>query len=374
MAVRLIHHSPSSNTLVIAGYEGGFTAVHLLPRNPGATRKSIPKLAQLIYLSQPHSQPILGLDVSPDSTKYYTSSADAIIAAHRIPELPLDINLQELPEEELVTSSPATDFSVQPPNFPSSPSISGQAIDSASIDNPDQKVDSSDAYQDQRDSKAKSAKSDLTAKDDINSREADASTTLLDFSQKDVTTPTDISPLSFSKQPIPAPQSSSSSPKPAGLSSLLSSTASQSKLKPSPPPLPTITAPQLAFKVIDTKHSGQQSLRIRSDGRLLVTGGWDSRVRIYSAKTLKEVAVLKWHKEGVYAVDFGEILDAKDDNRQTDTRTAEYAQASTEDNEKVTKRETGLGRLQRQREEQMQIKHWVVAGAKDGKVSLWEVF
>jgi hypothetical protein len=34
----------------------------------------------------------------------------------------------------------------------------------------------------------------------------------------------------------------------------------------------------------------------------------------------------------------------------------------------------GLGKLQKQREETMQLKHWIVAGAKDGKVSLWEVF
>jgi hypothetical protein len=40
----------------------------------------------------------------------------------------------------------------------------------------------------------------------------------------------------------------------------------------------------------------------------------------------------------------------------------------------VARKETGLGKLQRQREEVMQCKHWVVAGAKDGKVSLWEVF
>ena len=96
-----------------------------------------------------------------------------------------------------------------------------------------------------------------------------------------------------------------------------------------------------------------------------MTGGWDTRIRIYSTNSLKEVAVLKWHKEGVYAVGFGEILDAQDLRREKEVK---------DDGEEIVKRETGLGRLQRQREEQMQLKHWVVAGAKDGKVSLWEVF
>ena len=64
----------------------------------------------------------------------------------------------------------------------------------------------------------------------------------------------------------------------------------------------------------------------------------------------------------MYAVDFAEVLEAED-------LLHDEAEGS-----EVAKRETGLGKLQRQREEQMQLKHWVVAGAKDGKVSLWEVF
>ena len=102
---------------------------------------------------------------------------------------------------------------------------------------------------------------------------------------------------------------------------------------------------------------------MRSDGRIFVTGGWDSRIRIYSTKTLKEVAVLKWHKEGVYAVDFAVLLEAGDLQGNEGGEGGE-----------VVKKETGLGKVQRQREEAMQLKHWVVAGAKDGKVSLWEVF
>jgi len=234
MAVKLVHHQPSRNMLVVAGYEGGFTAVHLLPRRPLAdagTRTTIPTVARTIYLSQPHTQPILSLDALPDGTTYFTSAADAIIATHRIPQLP---NRENFGETE-------------------------------------------------------------------------------------------------------------------GRSVLLSA--------------------QSPYKTTGTKHAGQQSLCVRSDGRLLVTGGWDSRVRVYSTKTLKEMAVLKWHKEGVYAVDFGVVLEADDVVRPEEASTADGA-----GNDNVVRKETGLSRLQRQREEQVQLKHWVVAGAKDGKVSLWEIF
>lgn len=91
-------------------------------------------------------------------------------------------------------------------------------------------------------------------------------------------------------------------------------------------------------------------------------------MRVYSSKTLKEVAVLKWHKEGVYAVAFGAVLEKED------LQYHEEKQKAVGKGTEVAKKETGLAKLQSQREEAVQVKHWVAAGAKDGKVSLWEVF
>ncbi|BFZ63389.1 Guanine nucleotide binding protein (G protein), beta polypeptide 1-like [Saitoella coloradoensis] len=91
--------------------------------------------------------------------------------------------------------------------------------------------------------------------------------------------------------------------------------------------------------VWDTGHSGLQALDIRDDGEIFATGGWDGKIRVWrwrpqepsSKKTeqAKQLAVLKWHKESIYAVAFGR---------------------------------DGQGR------------NWVAAGSKDGKVSLWEVY
>jgi WD40 repeat protein len=262
MAVKLVYHQPSDNMLVVVGYEGGFTAVHLLPRHPktdsGATGKPILTIARIVYLSQPHTQPVLSLDALPDGTTYFTSAADAIIAAHQIPELP---DRNDLEEPQLVTAD------------------------------------------------------------------------------------------------MPLDASGNTSP----FAALSRELKKQANSAPSPVQSP--------YKSVGTKHAGQQSLRVRSDGRLFVTGGWDSQVRIYSTKTLKEMAVLKWHKEGVYAVDFGLVLDPADVEKLQET-----VHADNDANGTMMRRETGLGRLQRQREEQVQLRHWVVAGAKDGKVSLWEVF
>lgn len=110
------------------------------------------------------------------------------------------------------------------------------------------------------------------------------------------------------------------------------------------------------LKEVQTGHAGQQSLHVRSDGRILATAGWDGRVRVYSSKTLKEVAVLKWHKDGVYAAAFAPILHEDQDS--------EAGNAVTQTQ----------GRVAAAREQKTRSTHWLAAGAKDGKVSLWDMF
>ena len=109
--------------------------------------------------------------------------------------------------------------------------------------------------------------------------------------------------------------------------------------------------------VVHTKHSGQQSLRVRSDEKIFATAGWDTRVRIYSTKTMKEVAVLKWHKEGCYAVAFAVI---QQDSPQPPLSIEQV------------KREVAT--VRQRRGEKAKGAHWLAAGSKDGKVSLWEIY
>lgn len=106
-------------------------------------------------------------------------------------------------------------------------------------------------------------------------------------------------------------------------------------------------------KQVNTRHAGQQSLRIRSDGKILATAGWDSKIRVYSSKSLKELAVLKWHKEGCYSVAFALIQEEHDDG--TEQQIANQSVALT-------------------REKKVQNTHWLAAGSKDGKVSLWDIY
>ena len=121
------------------------------------------------------------------------------------------------------------------------------------------------------------------------------------------------------------------------------------------------------IKISQTKHSGQQGLSYRSDGKVFATAGWDSQVRVYSGKTTKELAVLGWHKTGCYATAFASVslsenLSSEDVDEQPDSTAV------------ISKSNPHIGTVQRRRDEKAQSTHWFAAGAKDGKISLWDIY
>ncbi|RBR24446.1 uncharacterized protein FIESC28_02737 [Fusarium coffeatum] len=129
------------------------------------------------------------------------------------------------------------------------------------------------------------------------------------------------------------------------------------------------------LKAINTKHSGQQSLDIRSDGRIFATAGWDSKVRVYSSKTMKELAVLKWHQVGCYAVAFANV---KISNKAKDNTSTTGEEDETKTTTSLSTRTTSLARtglsVKEQRIATARQTHWIAAGAKDGKISLWDIY
>ncbi|KAI1205799.1 WD40 repeat-like protein [Annulohypoxylon truncatum] len=168
--------------------------------------------------------------------------------------------------------------------------------------------------------------------------------------------------------------------------SLLSATLSSApRVIPPRQTRPSIETQPL--KTINTKHSGQQSLRIRSDGKIFATAGWDSKVRVYSTKTMSELAVLKWHDVGCYAVAFAILIDEQSlDPMKSNTRKEEtnenpksgLATSTILDNRDATHTSTlpkpGQLSVKDRRIKMAKGAHWLAAGSKDGKISLWDIY
>lgn len=77
MSLSIFTHPQSGNLTVIAGFESGHVSVAHLPPDS--------QIWQVLYISQPHTQPLLSLAPLPDYSRFLTSSADAILSRHPIP-------------------------------------------------------------------------------------------------------------------------------------------------------------------------------------------------------------------------------------------------------------------------------------------------
>lgn len=187
------------------------------------------------------------------------------------------------------------------------------------------------------------------------------------------------------KHPIPQlpPQQATPTPTPT------TNPSPPTSASPAIPPVPDMHTQPL--KVVDTRHAGQQGLRVRSDGRVLATAGWDSRARVYSARSMREVAVLGWHRVGCYAAAFSDVVvgsspeEAPPPPPQSQSRS--LSRAAGQEEADVPRDGGGGGgdvvvvvprmvevTARDRRVQQIGTAHWLAVGSKDGKVSLWDVF
>lgn len=132
-------------------------------------------------------------------------------------------------------------------------------------------------------------------------------------------------------------------------------------------------------KQLNTKHAGQQDIKIRNDGKIFATAGWDGRVRVYSCQALREVAILKWHKQGCYAVAFAKInlssiemsseIDIHNHKNSKLTLKCSNLNDAIESNQTTPSTVVSDVRIWK-----AQNTHWIAVGSKDGTISLWDIY
>ena len=84
--------------------------------------------------------------------------------------------------------------------------------------------------------------------------------------------------------------------------------------------------------------------------------------------------MLSWHKVGCYATAFATVPFSQNEPSSS----KEGGGGDVDQESPVTMTDVGskaaLSTVQLRRDEKAQTTHWLAAGAKDGKVSLWDIY
>jgi len=65
------------------------------------------------------------------------------------------------------------------------------------------------------------------------------------------------------------------------------------------------------MKNVELLNAGVSCVKVRSDRKIFVTGGWDHKTRVFSWKTTKPLAVLDYHKGTIQSAAFADSSDPK---------------------------------------------------------------
>ncbi|KAF9103880.1 ASTRA complex subunit, partial [Mortierella sp. AM989] len=140
------------------------------------------------------------------------------------------------------------------------------------------------------------------------------------------------------------------------------------------------------------KSNGIADIKIRSDNKIMGLAGWDGRIRIFSAKSLKPLAVLKHHREGLNCLGFAYLygLDPSTDVEETAEEkgkvemSSENSSASTpnkheeddetdEASENESDEDSDLEDMLEGRR-QWSRRHWIAVGGKENRINIISTF
>lgn len=108
-----------------------------------------------------------------------------------------------------------------------------------------------------------------------------------------------------------------------------------------------------------TKQIGNSSLAVSPDGRVVAVGGWDGRIRLFSAATFKPLGTLAYHRESVQALAFG--------NRESNLLSGADEEASVlelgDESDSDDEQDADVGPRSR----------WLASAGKDRRIALWSL-
>ncbi|WWD05229.1 hypothetical protein V865_003302 [Kwoniella europaea PYCC6329] len=117
---------------------------------------------------------------------------------------------------------------------------------------------------------------------------------------------------------------------------------------------------QSIMKDYGMKSIGNSSVAVNASGKVIAVGGWDGKIRLFSAESFKPLGTLSSHRETVHTLSFANPIDQTqmvqdtDDESTIDIEDDDNSGNEDDDDSDVPPRE-----------------RWLASGGKDTKVALW---
>ncbi|KAG0048535.1 Guanine nucleotide binding protein (G protein), beta polypeptide 1-like [Gryganskiella cystojenkinii] len=158
-------------------------------------------------------------------------------------------------------------------------------------------------------------------------------------------------------------------------------------------------------KVSLRSSGGRGELRIRSDNKIVAVAGWDGNIRIFAFKSLKPLAVLKYHREALNGLALAEIKteevmtgDEKEKNSTAASENSFNEEADQKLEQVVEAKDVEDDANEKENDEQEEKehesdseedsdheeilasqekwyrRHWIAAAGKEHRISLWEIY
>ncbi|ORX37077.1 WD40-repeat-containing domain protein [Kockovaella imperatae] len=113
------------------------------------------------------------------------------------------------------------------------------------------------------------------------------------------------------------------------------------------------------IKKQNTGQIGNASIAISADDKVVAVGGWDGKIRLFSAASLKPLGTLAFHRETVHTLAFANCVPVTNDTiAPGDTASTLDLEAEDSDEEEETREQLLRGR-------------YLASGGKDTRIALW---
>ncbi|KAK8858888.1 hypothetical protein IAR55_003119 [Kwoniella newhampshirensis] len=135
-----------------------------------------------------------------------------------------------------------------------------------------------------------------------------------------------------------------------------------------------VSVEQDVIKAHFTKQIGNSSVAILPDGRVVAVGGWDGKIRLFSAATFKSLGTLSTHRDTVHVVTFANLRPPPILGNEGDTSDIDEISKDLASTLELGGGDETIASSEEEDEELDGVpprERWFASGGKDTKVALW---